>query len=58
MDLREIGWGGGGCRVDSPGSGYGSVASCSECGGECSGSGTTELVGWSWVKWRCVNVAT
>jgi hypothetical protein len=43
MDLREIGWGG--CGVDSPGSGPGSLAGCCECGDEPSGSGATELVG-------------
>jgi hypothetical protein len=41
MDLREIGWGGG---VESPGSGWGPVAGCCECGDELSGSGATELV--------------
>jgi hypothetical protein len=34
----------GGCGVDSPGSGYGSLTGCCECGDEPSGSGTTELV--------------
>jgi hypothetical protein len=29
--------------VDSAGSGYGSLASCCECGDEPSGSGATEL---------------
>jgi hypothetical protein len=43
MDLGEIGWGGG-CGVDSPGSGYGPLAGCCECGDEPSGSGATELV--------------
>jgi hypothetical protein len=42
MDLREIVWGG--CGVDSPGSGEGSLARCCECGHEPSGSGGTELV--------------
>jgi hypothetical protein len=37
---------GGGCRVDSPGSGYGNLAGSRECAGEPSGSGATELVGW------------
>jgi hypothetical protein len=41
MDLREIGWGGGG--VDSLSSGQGSLAGCCECGDEPSGCGTTEL---------------
>jgi hypothetical protein len=36
--------GGGGCGVDSPGSGYGSLAGCCVCGDEPSGSGATELV--------------
>jgi hypothetical protein len=34
----------GGCGVDSPGSGYGPLAGCCECGDEPSGSGATELV--------------
>jgi hypothetical protein len=34
----------GGCGVDSPGSGKGSLAGCCECGDEPSGSGATELV--------------
>jgi hypothetical protein len=42
MDLREMGWGGRG--VDSPASGYGPVAVCSECGDERSGYGATEIV--------------
>jgi hypothetical protein len=42
MDLREIGWGG--CGVDSPGSGYGPLVGCCECGDEPSGSGATQLV--------------
>jgi hypothetical protein len=42
QDLREIGLGG--CRLDSTGSGQGPVAGCCECGGEPSGSCTTELV--------------
>jgi hypothetical protein len=42
MDLREIGWGV--CGVDSPGSGYGPLAGCCECGDVPSGSGATELV--------------
>jgi hypothetical protein len=33
-----------GCRLDSPGSGWGSLAGCCERGDEPSGSGTTELV--------------
>jgi hypothetical protein len=37
---RLVGWGG----IDSPGSGYGSLAGCCECGDELSCSGTTELV--------------
>jgi hypothetical protein len=32
------------CGVDSPGSGYGPLAGCCECGDEPSGSGVTELV--------------
>jgi hypothetical protein len=35
-----------GCAVDSPGSGYGPLAGCCECGDEPSGSGTTELVSY------------
>jgi hypothetical protein len=35
---------GGGCGVDSPGSGQGLLAGCCECGDEPSGSGATELV--------------
>jgi hypothetical protein len=42
--------GGGGCGVDSPGSGWGSLADCCECGDEPSGSGATELVR------RCKNI--
>jgi hypothetical protein len=42
MDLREIGWGGGG--VDSPGSGQGPLEGCCECGDELFGSGARELV--------------
>jgi hypothetical protein len=41
MDLREIGWG---CKLDSTGLGWGSMASCCECGDKPSGSGATELV--------------
>jgi hypothetical protein len=41
MDLREIDWG---CGMDSPGSGWGPLAGCCECGDEPSGSGATELV--------------
>jgi hypothetical protein len=41
MDRRVIGWG---CGVDSPGSGYGPVAGCCECGDEPSGSSATESV--------------
>jgi hypothetical protein len=41
MDLGEIG---GGCRVDSPGSGQGPLAGCCECRDEPSGSGATKLV--------------
>jgi hypothetical protein len=43
VDLREIGWGEGG-GVDSPGSGWGSLAGSCEYGDEPSGSGATELV--------------
>jgi hypothetical protein len=32
------------CGVDSPGSGYGPLAGCCECGDESSGSDATELV--------------
>jgi hypothetical protein len=41
-----LGWlgGGGGCGVDSPGSGLGLVAGCHECSDEPLGSGATELV--------------
>jgi hypothetical protein len=35
---------GGGGGVDSPGSGWGPLAGCCECGDEPSGSGATELV--------------
>jgi hypothetical protein len=34
----------GGVGVDSPGSGYGLLAGCCECGDEPSDSGATELV--------------
>jgi hypothetical protein len=34
----------GGCGVDPPGSGQGSLAGCCECGDEPSGSRATELV--------------
>jgi hypothetical protein len=43
MDLREIGLGGG-CGLDSTGSGQGLMAGCCECGDEPSGSCATELV--------------
>jgi hypothetical protein len=33
-----------GCGVDSPGSGYGPLVGCCECGNEPSGSGPTEFV--------------
>jgi hypothetical protein len=33
--------------VDSPGSGYGPLAGCCECGDEPSGSGAKELVAFS-----------
>jgi hypothetical protein len=36
--------GGGGCGLDSTGSGQGPVAGCCECGDEHSGSCATELV--------------
>jgi hypothetical protein len=42
MDVREIGLRV--CRLDSTGSGQGSVAGCCECGDEPSGSCATELV--------------
>jgi hypothetical protein len=42
MDLRETGLGGG-CLLDSSGSGQGPVADCCECGDEPSGSCATEL---------------
>jgi hypothetical protein len=35
--------GGGGCGLDSPGSGQESLAGCCECGDEPSGSGSTDL---------------
>jgi hypothetical protein len=35
-----------GCGVDSPGSGWGSLAGCCECGDELSGSGATELLSY------------
>jgi hypothetical protein len=38
---------GGVCGVDSAGSGRGPLAGCCECGDEPSGSGATELVGFS-----------
>jgi hypothetical protein len=41
--LRRLTWGGG-CGLDSTGSGQGPVAGCCECGDEPSGSCTTELV--------------
>jgi hypothetical protein len=41
-DIRLTGWSG--CGVDSPASGYGSLAGCCRCGDEPSGSGATELV--------------
>jgi hypothetical protein len=44
MDLREIGFGGGGGGLDSTVSGQGPVAGCCECGDEPSGSCATELV--------------
>jgi hypothetical protein len=44
IDLREIGRGGGRCGVDSPGSAYGPLAGCCECGDERPGSGATEFV--------------
>jgi hypothetical protein len=43
MDLREIGLGGG-CGLDSTGSGQGPIAVCCECGDEPSVSCATELV--------------
>jgi hypothetical protein len=43
MDLREVGWGGGG-TVDSVGSGYRPVMGSFKYGDEPAGSGTTELV--------------
>jgi hypothetical protein len=42
MGLREIG-GGWRVGVDSPGSGYGPLAGCCECGDEPSGSDAKEL---------------
>jgi hypothetical protein len=44
MDLREICLEGGGCGLDSTGSGQGPVAGCCECGDEPLGSCPTELV--------------
>jgi hypothetical protein len=41
--LGRLAWGGG-CRLDSTGSGQGPVAGCCECGDEPSGSCATELV--------------
>jgi hypothetical protein len=38
--------GGGGCVLDSTGSGQGPVAGCCDCGDELSGSCATELVSW------------
>jgi hypothetical protein len=43
MDLREIGLGGG-CGLESTGSGQGPVAGCCECGDEPSGYCGTEVV--------------
>jgi hypothetical protein len=44
MDLRETGLGGGGCGLDSTGSGQEPLAGCCEYGDEPSGSCATELV--------------
>jgi hypothetical protein len=44
MDLRAIGGGWGEWGGDSPGSGWGSLSGCCECGDEPSGSGATKLV--------------
>jgi hypothetical protein len=41
----RLAWGGG-CGLDSTGSGQGPVAGCCECGDEPSGSCATELVSW------------
>jgi hypothetical protein len=49
MDLREIGLGGG-CGLDSTGSGQRPVAGCCECGDEPSGSCATELVSFMLVS--------
>jgi hypothetical protein len=38
MDRLEVGWGGGGHRLDRSGCGQGQVADSSECGDEPSGS--------------------
>jgi hypothetical protein len=43
MDLGEIGWERG-CGVDSPGSGFGAVAGCCECGDEPSDSAATIIL--------------
>jgi hypothetical protein len=43
MNLTEIGWGGG-CRMDSPGSGYRPMAGCGECGDDPLGSGAKDFV--------------
>jgi hypothetical protein len=45
MDLRAMGWGGG-CGLDSTGSGQGPVSGCCECGDKPSGSCATELVSY------------
>jgi hypothetical protein len=50
VDLRD--WLGG-CGVDSPGSGKGSLAGCCEHGDEPSGSGATELVSVFRVQGMC-----
>jgi hypothetical protein len=43
--LGKLAWGGG-CGLDSTGSGQGTVAGCYECGNEPSGSCATELVSY------------
>jgi hypothetical protein len=44
--------------VDSPGSGYGPLAGCFECGDEPSGSGATELVNQLAVKYSAHSLFT
>jgi hypothetical protein len=51
-----------GCAVDSPGSGWGQLAGCCECGDEPSGPGSTEAVRWfyavvyKFIKWKVASI--